>query len=282
MKRFLDARPPSQLVTKVRDKFFPRFRLSVATSYGILPYDKNDIVATHVARGTFELGEARAFLRMMPTVKGLIDVGANLGFYTLLGSRCMAPLGRVISFEASNVELDKLQWTVAKNGLSNVTVVHAAVSDANGSTSVYESLSGMGALNRLDRAAKPSGTWRESTVPMTSLDAWDQLNGPIHVDLVKIDVEGHELPVLLGANLLMKRELPAVMIEMNPGRSSQRSAPQMIWDLVSSWGYKWYGLKGEIGDVVPCETFGEAINMFAIHPASPNPELLKAILSTAP
>jgi FkbM family methyltransferase len=280
MRRFLDARPPSGLTVKFRDKFFPAFRLAVGISEGVLPYDKNDIVATHVARGTFEVGETNAFLRVIPHVGVMIDVGANLGFYTLLGSRRISAGGRVIAFEASSVEFEKLQWTVTKNRLKNVTAVHAAVSDAMGTTSIYESLSGSGALNRIDQAAKPTGIWRESVVPMTTLDAWDSSNGPNRVDLLKIDVEGHEMPVLLGAAELLKRDRPAIMIEMNPRRASARSDPSQVWELLLRWGYRWFRINDNTGGVSTCETFGETVNLFAIHRESPNPNLLQSIVAS--
>jgi len=275
----LDARLPPELLVKLRDKLAPKRRLSVRLTDGVIPYDKNDLVAIAVGRGTFERGEIAALLRMLPAVRLFLDVGANLGLYSLLAARRMPSGGQAIAFEASGVEYDKLCWTLRRNGLKNVRAEHAAVSDSVGETTIHESLSGMGALNRLDHAAKSVGVWRQTCVPMTSLDAYDEKFGPLAVDLIKIDVEGHEAPVLEGARQLLVRERPTIMIEMNSARASERSAPERVWDQLSALGYQWYQIADDAGRVIQCSAVGDGINLLAVHSNPRNKDAVARLTS---
>jgi FkbM family methyltransferase len=276
---FLAARPPAPWLVKLRDRFAPSHRLSVRTSSGVIPYDHNDLVAKLVGRGQFECGELTALLRVLPVARGMVDVGANLGLYTLLGARHMASPATVVAFEASPIEFDKLQWTVRHNSLSNVHAVHAAVSDAQGELTIYQSLDGSGALNRVDRPAKGSGTWQATRVVATTLDSWFDANPVGPIDLMKIDVEGHELPVLCGARELIARERPVVLIEINPSRASEVSDPARIWEFLTAAGYDWYQIGADTGRVEPCAALGSAINMFAVPRDIRNPALKARLLA---
>lgn len=255
---------PHPIVVKLRDKFWPNYRLALRTEIGLLPYDRNDLVASSLVRGTFEPEEQAVMRALLPACRGIMDIGANLGLYTLLASRLMPSGGQVIAFEASPIEHTKLAWTVLRNKLANVEVIHAAVSDALGSATIYQSLAGAGALNRLDRPAKTSGQWAPATVSMTTLDAWAATHDKTPIDLLKIDVEGHELPVLVGAQSLIRTWRPLILIEVNAARASTRSAPREIWDHLVGINYRWFAIQPGAGALTPVDEPGTTINFVAI------------------
>lgn len=271
---------PAAFLIKLRDKFAPAMRLWLRTTDGLLPYDSEDLVATGLAHGRFESEELAFVTRALPTCRGVVDVGANFGLYTLLASRRIAIDGRVVAFEASPIEYKKLSWTIACNGLANVVAVLSAISSSEGETVIYESECGAGALNRIDRPAKETGRWRSTTVPMTSLDAWFRSHGAgITVDLIKIDVEGHELPVLYGGRGLIGRYRPVIMIEVNASRASVDSDPERIWSFIVEAGYRWYGIDDAAGNLVPVLRPGDKINLVAVPERPGNEKLVERLLA---
>ncbi|MBI2921475.1 MAG: FkbM family methyltransferase [Planctomycetes bacterium] len=133
-----------------------------------------------------------------------VDVGANIGYYTLLAAALVGPSGAVEAFEPGQPALDRLRENIALNRLFNVRVHALALSDTPGSARF---LTGRDTTNRL--AASADAASPSSSVPAARLD--DLLSGQ-PCALGKIDVEGAELRVLQGAEGMLSRANPPVWI----------------------------------------------------------------------
>lgn len=133
----------------------------------------------------------RSALRPGMTV---IDCGANLGFYTLLASVTVGPLGRVFSFEPTPQIFARLLGHIDANQLTNVSAMPLALSDVNGEAHLWEMRSVNHGMNTLIDGYDDGVDL--GVRPVARLD--DTLPG-IHADLVKVDVEGSELNLLRGA-----------------------------------------------------------------------------------
>lgn len=132
----------------------------------------------------------------------MFDVGAHIGYYTLLFSRLVGPEGRVVAFEPSPRNLPVLRWHVARNGCANVQVEAVAVSDETGAARFAAGTgSGTGRLAE-------SGTVEVRTI---RLDDYVDAGGPMP-DVLKIDVEGAELAVLRGAVGVLRDARPAILL----------------------------------------------------------------------
>jgi FkbM family methyltransferase len=123
-----------------------------------------------------------------------VDVGANIGYLTIVAAMAVGPKGKVFSFEANPRIFEYLKRNVALNGLSNVTMRNCALGKTNGTADLLECpgddsqscvAHGKGAI----------------AIPMISLD--DALPHERTVALLKIDVEGYEKFVLEGARHLL-------------------------------------------------------------------------------
>jgi FkbM family methyltransferase len=128
------------------------------------------------------------------------DVGANIGWFSLLAARAVGQLGTVTAFEPSVTNASWLQRNAARNGLQ-VTVVCAAVSDAPG-------------WARFDGSTSLGGRLISSggdVVPTVTLDEWAAEHGS--PAFVKIDVEGAELSVLTGGKRLLASARPVILCE---------------------------------------------------------------------
>ena len=157
------------------------------------------------ATGRVELPVQRALAGLLAPGDVCFDVGANVGFYTLLAARIVGPEGRVVAFEPHPENVAALERNVQANGLSNVVVVPKAVSAASGEARLAGG----------DRATAHLDADRGRPVETVSLDefvaAWPALAPAV----VKIDVEGHELEVLEGARRTLEAGRPALVCEQH-------------------------------------------------------------------
>jgi FkbM family methyltransferase len=151
----------------------------------------------------------------------VLDVGANIGYFSLLAGACVGPAGRVIAFEAVPSIADMLERNVRRNGLP-VDVRRTAAGDVPGSIEIFRS-SGRN-LGRSGTSGG-AGTTSEGAVPVVRVadvvehDLWPRIR------FVKIDVEGDERRVLRGLEPVL-RALPvgaAVLTEVTPVDLAARS-----------------------------------------------------------
>jgi FkbM family methyltransferase len=252
---------------ELRDRVFPGRVLRVQTDVGTLPYFRRDLLGRRFwSASDFEAPERDVMRRLLQGCKVFVDAGANLGVYSLLASRVAGEGALVLSFEPSPIELRKLLVTIEWNDLRNVLVCPFALSDTNGTLSFYESLEGHGALNRMDRPGDNRTRYRQTMVQAITLDSYTALLGIEKVDFIKIDVEGHELPMLRGAQKTIDRSRPMMMIEMEDKRSSATSTPLDIWNHLEALGYVWCKAESASGRLT---RFGrpdnfKALNLYAI------------------
>ncbi len=140
-----------------------------------------------------------------------VDVGANVGMYSVVASLCVGTRGRVLALEASPATFEKLQ-VITQHGLGNVVAKHCAVADAAGSLDFFigpEDHSGVSSLRDLGAAAT-----KRVSVPADTLD--HLLEGWPRVRFVKIDVEGAEFGVIRGALRTLEQDRPYLAMELTP------------------------------------------------------------------
>jgi FkbM family methyltransferase len=146
------------------------------------------------------------------------DVGANIGFFTILCSRLVGPQGKVYAFEPIPDNVATLRRNIALNDLTNVVVVEQALSASTGTAEMFVSLwSAFHSLN-LDGASKrdnhgPDGG--EITVETVTLDEFVQGEGISAPDLIKLDVEGAELLVVEGMRETLRAVQPLLLCEIH-------------------------------------------------------------------
>ena len=169
---------------------FNRLRQEEVTVHGF-PFllDPLDSLELSIFRSyePFETSLLSAEIRPGMTI---VDVGANIGYYTLLFSKLTGDQGRVYAFEPEPQNFSLLQQNLARNQRTNVVALNRAVSDRAGESFLYLSTENYG-----DHQAYPSEDGRRKVpITMTRLD--DCVKGPI--DLIKMDVQGFEAHALNG------------------------------------------------------------------------------------
>ena len=148
------------------------------------------------------------------------DVGAHIGFFTLLASRMAGDSGRVYAFEPRPDNIERLRRNIWTNDARNVEVVAAAASDRDGDAAfiMHEStLEG-----RLADATEHSA----ASVRTATIDALVR-GGMAPPDLIKMDVEGAEGAVIRGAAHTIDAHRPALLIEVHSREAGREVADAM-------------------------------------------------------
>jgi FkbM family methyltransferase len=144
----------------------------------------------------------------------VFDIGAFIGFYTVLFGRLCGPEGKVIAFEPIEGLSEQMLRSCRANRLHNVAVEAKAVGAQNTESEFWaheDQKSGFGTSSSLRRRAG----FRPMRVPLVTLDSY-VLDGSLkRVDLIKIDVEGTEIDVLEGALKTLELFKPIVLVEFN-------------------------------------------------------------------
>lgn len=153
--------------------------------------------------GTFEYDKRIVFEQTVKENSVVFDIGAHVGYYTLLASALAGPGGRVFAFEPLPANLVYLKEHVRLNKVENVTVIEAAVSDKCG-TAFFEDSPGS-AMGRLS----PTGRLQVETVALDELVARRELPPP---DCIKMDIEGGEAAALSGAASVLAQYHPMIFL----------------------------------------------------------------------
>jgi len=169
-------------------------------------------------KGDAEPEVQEALAELLKPGQTVYDVGANIGFFTILCSRLVGPQGRVYAFEPIPQNLATLRHNVALNGLHNVTIIEQALSSSTGTAemfvspwSAFHSLNVEGATKQDDHGPQVG----EITVQTVTLDEFVRGEGVRAPDLVKIDVEGAELIVLAGMGETLRSVKPLLLCELH-------------------------------------------------------------------
>ena len=178
----------------------------------------------------------------------VVDVGAHIGYFTLLFARLVGERGRVYAFEPDPDNFALLQANVEANGYTNVVLEAMAVSEEVGTVRLYRSED-----NPADHRIYDSQENRPYVeVPATSLNAYFAERSP-RVDLVKIDVQGAEGAVVRGASQLLARN-PSLelIVEFSPAcLQSAGFSPLRFLELLDERGFQLHPILGGPDDLAP-------------------------------
>jgi len=158
----------------------------------------------------------------------VIDVGANIGLYTVLFSKWVGDYGKVWSIEPAPDNYSLIQKTINYNKIRNVELILKAVSDYDGKASLDISVDCTGySMTKIK-------TKKMMEIQCMKLDNYFSDKT---IDFVKIDAEGQELNVLKGMKTLLEKDVK-MMIEFEPATHSNTNDPKETLELLESFGYK--------------------------------------------
>jgi len=230
----------------------------------------DDLVGRVLAiSGVWEPNVTAAFARALAPGDVCLDIGAHIGYYTLLAGRLVGPRGRVYAFEPSPGNYRNLRVNVELNGLRNVITAQLAVGEDRSRAVLYEGARHNTGLTTLSPvlAAKDPTPSRETIVdvgPVTSVVPPEDL---ARVRIIKIDVEWHEIDVLRSLAPVFELGHPlSVLVEFTPHRDAPDAASQLV-ALSDAHGFTRYQVRsgysleqlfpGRLEEPTPIETLPE-------------------------
>lgn len=172
----------------------------------------------------------------------VIDLGANVGWYSHVLSKLVGETGRVYSIEPIPETFKLLAAVAVSRRLSNVELLNVAVSDQDGSAVMEIPLHEYGGKNFymakiIPVSEVPGSPDRCQKVSVRSLDSLFK-NLASRVSFIKCDVEGHELAAFTGAGQFLKIRKPAIMIEVAGQFERVGSSANELYNLLSGHGYR--------------------------------------------
>lgn len=161
-----------------------------------------------------EAETSQFFRQVLKPGMTFMDCGANIGFYTLLASRLVGPQGRVFSFEPTPSSFQRLQGHLRENQASNVTALAVGLGAADGRTAIFQNSSGDNhGMNSLFPAPDAASI---GDCEIRTIDGLLDSGAVTRPEVLKIDVEGAELPMLIGGSSLFRGpRAPIMVIELS-------------------------------------------------------------------
>lgn len=185
----------------------------------------------------FEPNETWAVQQLLRPGDTFVDVGANVGYFTLLASKIVGRNGKVISFEPAPSNASRLRENVRLNQAENVITYEFAVSDRPGTVRIGRQREGGSATFTIRIKESTAESWEVSAVQLDRI-----LDSQQNIRLIKIDTEGAELLALKGfVEHLRSGNVPYVFCEIadSPFRELGGSTEE-LYSLMSSFGYSAY------------------------------------------
>lgn len=168
----------------------------------------------------------------------VFDVGANIGNTVLRMAQNVGETGRVIGFEPDPVTYENCRRNVGLNSFRNVTLEQLALGAEKGTLSLQRVAPRNPGMNRLSRDLAPPGSVQ---IQVVRLDDYVVEKAIERLDLIKIDVEGFEGYVLLGAREALRKFRPVLFMEFSDGHlRAAGHEPRWIIETLATLGYRVY------------------------------------------
>jgi FkbM family methyltransferase len=175
----------------------------------------------------------------------LVDLGANIGYFSMLAATLVGPGGKVIAFEPNEANCQLIQQSIKVNDFRQVRLhPHAVVEKAQTLTLEAPARGSNGRVSEFSPDAIP-GASRFSVVEAVALDQF--LAEESRIDVIKMDIEGAEPRAFQGMAQLIQRQRPVLLLEFDPFliEATSHVSPESFLDALLAHGYELFILESE-------------------------------------
>ncbi len=218
-----------------------------------------DVVSLSIAlTGAWEPFETKLVTKVVRRGNVAVDVGAHIGYYTLLLSRLVGETGQVYAFEPDSSAFSILEKNVQVNGYRNIVLYRKAVAAEAG-----RALLDGWVLRNPEQAGKTSGNKACQEVEAVRLDDYLERIGE-RIDFLKLDIEGQEYNALQGARKIIESNPDVIVLsEFHPDRLSEYGVkPKAYIDFLMEKGFTISGVSASTGELVRI-VFPEDPNLYS-------------------
>jgi len=235
---------------------------------GLHLYPGNEISRAIFLTGYYEPNEFCLLDRILRRGMTFVDVGANMGLFTLFAAKKVGKQGTVVAIEPSNRDFERLRDNVELNGLSNVRLFQVALSNCRTHAMLLVATEEKSGHNTLGAFGYESVVEQgRELVSVDRLDDIVRVEGMQRIDVIKLDVEGAELLALQGATETLMRFRPVLLLELSDRTlKHQGCSSKDVWQFLIQNGYKIYAFDNTTGMPVPAERrdYFDAENIIAV------------------
>ncbi|HXL22094.1 MAG TPA: FkbM family methyltransferase [Candidatus Dormibacteraeota bacterium] len=229
----------------------------------------------------YEIAELAFISRFLRPHSVFLDVGANVGIFSLSASKAF-PSCTIVAFEPTTTTFHRLSQNISLNHASNVQPFRLALSNSSGTATLNLNSSSRDGLNTLGHPSHPdfapAGT---ELVPIITLDEFLASHRLPRVDLMKVDAEGAELFIFQGAEELLRRpDAPLILYEAVPAntRAFDYHPVEIFW-LLDRWGFSFFTLDSQTGKLaVPPASRAYGAMIVAVKRSHPAYSAIEALL----
>jgi len=207
----------------------------------VVVFDSLEQITTYVLeeqQDWFE-DEIRAVRKLLKPGQTVLDIGANLGVYSLSMAKVVSDTGRVIAFEPASKTATLLKQSARLNGFNHLEVDDRGVGALSGEAIL--SLNSLPELNQIleQPAAEIDDSLDSELIKLTSLDEWASSQANLDtISFIKLDAEGQEINVIAGAHQLLSTHSPLILYEVKHGTTMHLE----LVDAFEKIGYSSYRL----------------------------------------
>jgi len=183
------------------------------------------------AQGEFEPIQTKDFIGSIKSDDTVFDIGANIGYYTVIAAKIVGPKGKVFAFEPDEENAEELTRNIRLNKLTNVVVITSALSDKVGYAYFARDSSNPGE-SRISRAKT------DTKVRTITLDEFMKVWKIRNLKIIKMDVEGAEVKVVSGAKSLKNRKGIKLFTEVNTeALEEMKTSPEKYMNALTDLGF---------------------------------------------
>lgn len=190
-----------------------------------------DVSRNIINSHSYEPHVTNAFIDVLKAGDVFLDLGANIGYYSLLAASIVGESGKVISFEPNQQNLQLLLSSIVENQFKNIEVYPLAASDS----SMILKLTSFGSNGYLETAL--AGNSNFQFVQSVVVD--ELLEHERRINVIKMDIEGYETLALRGMERLIRKHRPIIFTEFSPWHIKHRCQvePQDYLRQLTQHGY---------------------------------------------
>jgi len=202
----------------------------------------NDAIAQHLKSGKpWEPHFKTVVQHLVKEGDTVLDCGSNFGYNAVIMGKQIGPSGKLFAFEPQRIVNQQLSGNMILNNIYNAIVVHAALGQEQGITTMSPVPYDLDWVNIGDTSVGEGG----DEVQVITLDMIDS-----QPDFIKMDVQGYELFALLGAENTIKQSLPDIFIEIEEHQLAKFNVTkEQLLNYIKSFGYRMFKIDNEY----PCD-----------------------------
>lgn len=194
-----------------------------------------------------EINLTKYFLKNIKDGDVFFDVGAHHGFYSLLVKNILKDRGHIYSFEPSPIH-----FSILKNNLYNKNIVlnNTALYSESCKLTFYENIKGTSTINKDFFKIKKTfdkKSFKEIVVPSVTMDYYCRKNN-VFPTVIKIDTEGSEYDILVGANFVLESFSPVILMEVWDSSYNNENHLKAVKFLINK-GYSMYEICDDLSEV---------------------------------